>query len=127
MHTVIPQDRWKDAYLWKTLRDHGAAICFASDWPITDVSVLRAVQAQLTRKPFGADCADERLSLMETLAAYTVGGAWAAHLDGRTGRLAPGMAADLVLLDGDIEAVEAQGIGSIGVALTVCGGSHMRA
>jgi predicted amidohydrolase YtcJ len=33
-----------------------------------------------------------------------------------------GMAADLVLLDGDIMGVPAAGIGALGVALTVAGG-----
>ena len=39
METVIGRDRWEDAYLWKTLADRGAKIAYASDWPVTDVSV----------------------------------------------------------------------------------------
>ena len=34
----------------------------------------------------------------------------------------PGLSADLVLLGGDIEAVAAQDIGAMGIALTVAGG-----
>lgn len=121
MDNVFDRARWRDAYLWKTLKDHGAAVAYASDWPVTDVSVMRGIQAQMTRVPFeGAD--DERLSLMETLYAYTAGGAWAAHMEDKCGRLVPGLAADLVLLDGDIESIAAQDLGRTPVALTIVAG-----
>jgi predicted amidohydrolase YtcJ len=121
MEAVIPRERWQDAYLWKTLVDHGAALAYASDWPVTDVSVMRGIQAALTRGPFEG-AGDERVGLMETLRAYTAGGAWAAHMEGLTGTLRAGLAADLVLIDGDIEAIPAEKIGGTGIALTVAGG-----
>ncbi|MDO8883462.1 MAG: amidohydrolase [Pseudotabrizicola sp.] len=117
----IGQARWKDAYLWKTLADHGAPLAFASDWPVTDVSVMRGLQAALTRQPYDG-CADERVGLMATLHAYTAGGAWAAHRDALTGRLAPGMAADVVMIDGDLEATAPDALGATAIALTICGG-----
>jgi predicted amidohydrolase YtcJ len=113
--------RWKDAYLWKTLAGQGARIAYASDWPVTDVSVMRGLQAALTRQPYPG-CSDERLSLMESLHAYTAGGAYAAHWDGITGMLKPGMAADLVMLSGDIEAIHPDSLGITPVALTICAG-----
>ena len=118
---VIGAGRWGDAYLCRTLRDAGVRVAFASDWPVADVSVLRGVQAAMTRPAYPGG-ADERSSLMEALHAYTAGGAWAAHRDHATGTLTPGLAADLVMLDGDIEAVAAEEIGALGVAMTVCGG-----
>ena len=121
MEAVIAKHRWPDAYLWKSLADRGARIAYASDWPVTDVSVLRGLQAALTRVPF-AGGADERLPLMDSLHAYTAGGAWAAHMDHLTGTVKPGLAGDLVLLDGDIEQVSPDAIGQLGLALTVCGG-----
>jgi predicted amidohydrolase YtcJ len=121
MDHVFHKARWRDAYLWKTLADHGAPLAFASDWPVTDVSVMRGIQAAMTRVPY-ADCQDERVSLMETLYAYTAGGAWAGHLEDVTGTLRPGLAADLVMIDGDIEAIAPEKIGQTGIALTVSGG-----
>jgi predicted amidohydrolase YtcJ len=121
METVFHRDRWRDSYLWKTLADHGAPLAFASDWPVTDVNVMRGIQAALTRVPFDG-AADERVGLMETLHAYTAGGARAAHLEHLTGRLRPGLAADLVLIDGDIESIPPLGLGRTGIALTVAGG-----
>jgi predicted amidohydrolase YtcJ len=121
MEHVFHRDRWRDAYLWKTLGDQGAPLAFASDWPVTDVNVMRGIQAALTRVPYEG-CQDERVGLMEVLRAYTAGGAWAAHWEGLTGTLREGMAADLVLIDGDIEAIPADRLGQTGIALTVAGG-----
>jgi predicted amidohydrolase YtcJ len=118
---VIARDRWPDAYLWKTLADHGAPLAFASDWPVTDVSVMRGIQAALTRVPY-AECQDERVGLMEVLRAYTAGGAWAAHMERLTGTLRKGAAADIVVINGDIEAIPAARIGQTRIALTICGG-----
>lgn len=113
--------RWKDAYLWGTLAKSGAKIAFASDWPVTDVSVMRGLHAAMTRKPYDG-CLDERLSLQDTLYAYTAGGAWAAHMDHVTGRLTTGLAGDIVVLDGNIETTAFDRIAEIPVALTICGG-----
>jgi predicted amidohydrolase YtcJ len=121
MEHVFHRHRWKDAYLTKTLADHGAPLAFASDWPVTDVSVMRSIQAALTRVPYEG-AGDERVGLMEVLRAYTAGGAWAAHLEGLTGTLRAGLAADLVLIDGDIEAIPAEHMGRTGIALTIVGG-----
>ncbi len=121
MEHVFHRDRWRDAYLWKTLADQGAPLAFASDWPVTDVNVMRGIQAALTRVPYEG-CQDERVGLMEVLRAYTAGGAWAAHWEGLTGTLREGMAADLVLIDGDIEAIPADRLGQTGIALTIAGG-----
>lgn len=122
IHTVGAA-RLKDAYLARTLTEAGAPLAFASDWPVTDISVLRGVQAALTRVPFDAPgCTDQRVSLQATLHAYTAGGAWAAHCEGLTGTLKPGMAADIVVLSGDIEALPVDQIATLDIALTVAGG-----
>ena len=121
MAEVYPPARWRDAHLARTLADHGAHLAFASDWPVTDVSVMRGLQGALARVPYaGAD--DERLGLHDTLAAYTAGGAWAAHREALVGRLAAGLAADAVVIDGDIEAIPPPTLGSRGIALTIAGG-----
>jgi predicted amidohydrolase YtcJ len=121
MDHVFHRHRWQDAYLTRTLAEHGAHLAFASDWPVTDVSVMRGIQAALTRKPYEG-CQDERIGLMDVLRAYTAGGAWAAHMEALTGTLKPGLAADLVLIDGDIEAIPAERLGKTGIALTIAGG-----
>lgn len=119
--TTIGPLRTADIYLSRSLRDAGAKLAFASDWPVTDVSVLRGLQAALTR-PAYVGGVTESTGLIDSLYAYTAGGAYAAHTDHITGRIVPGLAGDLVLLDGDIEAAALGDIGQMGIALTICGG-----
>ena len=120
--SVIGKARWADAFLWKTLADHGAPIAYASDWPVADVSVMRGLQASLTRRPYDATCRNECLSRYESIHAYTAGGAWASHRETVTGQLKSGLAADMVLIDGDIEVISAEHLGQTPVALTIAGG-----
>jgi predicted amidohydrolase YtcJ len=118
---VIGRHRWPDAYLWRTLAEAGARLAFASDWPVADVNPLRCIQAAVTRAAYDGG-RDERVSLHEALAAYTIGGAWAEHTDDRKGMLRPGYLADLVVLDGDIEAVAPAEIGRMRVQQTIVDG-----
>ncbi len=119
---VVGEARWADSFPTREIVEAGSPLAFASDWPVTDVSVLRNIQAALTRRPWSADGPDQRVDLMSVLRAYTARGAWAAHREQVTGRLVTGLAGDLVLLGGDIEATEPGQVGGLGIALTVCGG-----
>jgi len=119
--SVVGRDRWPDAYLSRTLAEAGARLAFATDWPVADLNPLRCIQTALTRPTYEGG-RDERLTLHETLAAYTIGGAWAEHTDDRKGMLRLGYLADLVVLSADIEAVAPAEIGALSVALTVVDG-----
>ena len=118
---TIGAQRLKDAFLCRTLTEAGAPLAFASDWPVTDISVLRGIQAALVR-PVYEGGGDQRVPLMQVLHAYTAGGAWAAHRDHVTGTLRPGLAADIVVLSGDIEATPSDAVADMDIALTICGG-----
>lgn len=118
---IIGAARWKDAYLCRTLADHGTKIAFASDWPVTDVNTLRGIKAALTR-PTYPGATDQRLNLHDTLHAYTAGGAWAAHLEHLTGTLRRGLAADITILSSDIEATAAADIDQLHISRTFCSG-----
>ncbi len=119
---MIARDRWRDAYPTGTLAAAGIPLAFATDWPVADVNPLRCIKAALIRQPFGPDCPDERVGLMAVLAAYTAGGARAEFTEGWKGRLAPGCAADIAVLSGDVEAVAPEAIDSLSVARTIVGG-----
>jgi len=118
---VIGKNRWNDAYLCRSLAEAGAPLAFASDWPVTDISVIRGIHAALTRPTYEGG-SDQRVPLDDVLRAYTAGGAWAAHMEGLTGTLRPGMAADVVVLSGDIDATRPEDVAGMGIALTIAGG-----
>jgi hypothetical protein len=118
----IGRARWTHAYAWAALRDAGARIAFSSDWPVSDVNPLRGIHAARTRRPWADDLPDQRLTLMETLAAYTAGGAHAGFAETDTGRIAEGFHADLALLSSDIEATPEPEIDRLTVDLTISAG-----
>lgn len=120
--SVIGPERWPTSYPTRTLKEAGAAICFASDWPVADINVLRNVQASVTRKKWADDLPDQSLTLHEALEAYTAGGAYVGFAEDRLGRLKEGYLADFIVLTGDIEEVAPDAIGSLDIALTICGG-----
>jgi hypothetical protein len=64
----------------------------------------------------------ERVSLETALRAYTVNNAWAAGEEGQKGQLAPGMLADLVLLDRDPFLIPPAELKDVRAVLTVVGG-----
>ncbi len=98
--------RIRGAYAWRQLRNAGASVIFNADNPGSDHSIFYGLHAATTRRnkdlePSGGWYADQALSMAETLRAYTT---WAAHASFReqdTGKLQPGMWADLTVLDID--------------------------
>lgn len=110
------------AYAWADMAKTGAVVAFSSDWPIVPIDPLLGIQVALTRQPHLSGLPDQRLSLDQVLAAFTRNGAYAGFAETRTGTLAPGMLADLVLLSGDIEATPHDQIAALQIRMTVCDG-----
>ena len=65
---------------------------------------------------------EQKITVDEALRAHTAGGARAGFMDQDVGTLAPGMLADLVLIDRDITRVEPTTIRDAKVVLTMVGG-----
>lgn len=118
----IGRDRWPLAYASRTLKEAGAHVVFASDWPVAPIDPIAGMQAAMTRKPWAEDCPDQRFSLHEALAAYTIEGAYAEFKEDRKGMLRPGYHADLVVLSGDLEATAPEALHDIRPVATLCGG-----
>jgi predicted amidohydrolase YtcJ len=118
---IVGEAMLKNAFLCRSLAEAGAKIAFASDWPVIGVRVLDGIRDALTRTAYPG-ARNECLSLPDVLRAYTASGAWTAHVEALTGVLKPGLAGDVVVLTGDIEAVEPQAIPTLDVAATIAGG-----
>jgi predicted amidohydrolase YtcJ len=127
---IGPRARW--AYAFRTLHDAGVLLSFGSDWPGTNASwytanPLHGMYAAVTRQtldglPEGGWFPEERIDVETALRAYTVNNAFAAGEESIKGRLAPGLLADLVVLDRDVLGVPAAGLRDATVLLTVVGG-----
>lgn len=120
----IGRARWRYSYAWRTLKDAGARIPFASDWPVSPICPIRGIEASVNRKPWGPEDLVQSFSLEEAISAYTVEGAHAEFAEDRKGRVKPGFLADLVILSGDIEGVPQDRIHTLSATATVVGGVY---
>ena len=92
------------AYSWKSLKDEGATLLFGSDYPVEPASPLEGIHAAVLRQnregtPSQGWNPSERLGLEEAFELYTKAGAYGVFLEDKAGAIAPGMWADLVVLD----------------------------
>ena len=100
-------ERTRLAYAWRTQLEHNAHLVFGSDAPVDSPNPFWGIHAAVTRRRQdgtpGVDgwINEQRLSVFQTLRAYTSGAAFAAGMENRTGKLRPGFYADLVVLDVD--------------------------
>ncbi len=118
----IGRDRWRLAYAWRTLKDTGARVVFASDWPVSPIDPMAGIQAAMVRKPWAEGLPDHSYSLREAIAGYTVEGAYTEFAEAAKGRLKQGYLADLVVLSGDIEATDPEQLHTVRPVTTICGG-----
>ena len=118
----IGRARWPLSYAWRTLKQAGAHVVFASDWPVSPIDPILGMKAAICRRPWAEGDPDQSFSLTEALAAYTVEGAYAEFMEHAKGRLKPGYMADLVVLSKDIEAVDPNRLDEVRPVTTICGG-----
>ncbi|MER8522083.1 amidohydrolase [Mesorhizobium sp. M0644] len=118
----IGRERWPLSYAWRTLKQAGAHVVFASDWPVSRIEPILGIQAAMLRKPWADGVPDQSFSLLEALAGYTVEGAYAEFMEHRKGRLKTGYLADLVVLSADIETTEPGLLHKVHPVTTICGG-----
>lgn len=116
------------AYAWRTQLQHGAQLAFGSDAPVDSPNPFWGLHAAVTRRRANGDPAPEgwypaqRLTISEALHAYTQAPAFAAGLEDRLGKLAPGHLADLLVLDEDPFACEPEALREIRPSAVMIGG-----
>lgn len=123
----VGKKRSQRLYPIKPLADCGAVLTAGSDWPVSSLNPFDAMEVAVTRKREGDKTGDSwlpdlRTNLQTMLAAYTVGGAYVNHEDDQTGSLEVGKAADLIVIDRDLFAIEPEEIHSTKVEMTVLDG-----
>ena len=95
-------------YPFGSLLRAGARLAMGSDWSVStanplleiEVAVSRVADYDRTADPF---LPDERITLDDALAGFTIGSAYVNHLETETGTLEVGKLADLVVLDRDVD------------------------
>ncbi|HET6876659.1 MAG TPA: amidohydrolase [Jatrophihabitans sp.] len=124
MAAALGDERVDWMYRHRSFLDAGLRVPGSSDRPVAAGAPLLGMQSMVERRSRdGRVLAEqERVDAATALRAYTVDAAWAGHAEHRQGRIAPGLFADLVLLDDDPTTVPASRIGDISVQATFVGG-----
>lgn len=110
------------AYPWHEIRDSGAKVVFSTDWPVIGVEVMTNVKAAIAPLDLGPQWHDQTQTLMETLSSYTRDNAWVEFNEGRKGKLAKGMMADVVIMSHDLAMLPPARITDAFAKVTICGG-----
>jgi predicted amidohydrolase YtcJ len=116
------------AYAFRSLLDKGAVLAFGSDSPVEDLNVMIGIHAAVTRRRADGSPGPEgwypeqRLSVTESVYAYTAGAAYASGEEDIKGTLSPGKLADLVVLSQDIFSIDPMEILETEVVATMVDG-----
>ncbi len=111
-HTMIGEERMQYSWPFKSLLDGGSVLAMGTDFPVTELNPLRGIFRAVTRltdqmEPEGGFNPDEKLTIHESLQAYTRGAAYAADMDDKLGTLEPGKLADFAVFEKNIFACAA--------------------
>lgn len=112
----MAQDRLGDvriegAYAWRKLMDAGALIANGSDFPVESPNPFFGLHAAITRQdhnndPVGGWFPEERMTMDEAFASFTIDAAYSGHQENLLGTLEPGKKADFIFLDRDIFSIQ---------------------
>lgn len=111
-------------YPLKSFEQHGIPMALSSDSPLTPCDPFRAIHTAVTRKVAGGRTLspEEGLSVLEALRMYTYWGAYSSLEEQNKGSIAPGMLADLAVLNGDPTRMNPEQLGAVKVMATVIDG-----
>lgn len=123
----IGHDRASRTYAFRTFLDHGVHLAFGTDWSVAPLNPMFTVCAAVTRQTLdGKNPAgwfpEQKLSVAETIEAYTMGSAYAEFLDKEKGSITTGKLADMIIVSEDLFAIDPAKIRDAKVLKTIVGG-----
>ena len=123
----IGKERIKTTYAFRSLLDSGATLAFGTDWTVAPLNPMLSVYAAVTRRTLDGKnpkgwVPEQKISVEETVRAYTVGSAYAEFQENVKGSITVGKLADLVLLSRDIFKIDPKEIENVVVVMTMVDG-----
>ncbi|QKW18710.1 amidohydrolase [Kitasatospora sp. NA04385] len=124
--TRLGIERAERAWICRTLRDTGATLALGSDWPIAHHDPRGVLAYARLRRHAGTDTAPvnpgQALTALMALEGYTTHAARAAGESEHTGRIAPGLRADLTAFALDPLTADPDAFATAAVPLTMSNG-----
>lgn len=124
---LIGVERSKTTHAYRSLLDAGARMAFGSDWYVAPATPIEGIYGAVTRRTLddknpGGWFPEQKITVEESLRAYTTESAYAAFAENHRGVLKPGMAADLVVVDRDLFEVAPETLNQAQVRYTIVDG-----
>jgi len=123
----LDEKRLKGTYAFRTILDTGGVLAFGSDSPVAPLNPIWGVYAAVTRRTLDDKnpngwLPEQKISVAETIKAFTWGSAYAEFQEGDKGTLAVGKLADFVMISDDIFTIDPAKIRDAKVLMTVVNG-----
>jgi predicted amidohydrolase YtcJ len=127
----IGHKRAETTYAFKSLLDAGATLAFGSDWFVAPIDPMAGIYAATTRRTLDGKNPDgwipeQKITVTQSVHAYTVGSAYAESQDDIKGSIAVGKLADFAVLSQDIFHIDPIEIATVKVVLTAVGGEIVK-
>lgn len=128
-HKILGEERMKYSWPFGSIHNTGGILAFGTDCPVVDISPFRGIFRAVTRltnelEPEGGWNPIERVSIHETLRAYTWGGAYGSGREHELGTLEVGKLADMAVVEHNIfdYATDRQAMFEMKVVMTIMDG-----
>ncbi|MCS6873065.1 MAG: amidohydrolase [Acidobacteriota bacterium] len=123
----LDEKRLKGTYAFRSLLDSGAILAFGTDWPVALLNPMMTIYAAVTRRTLDDKnpngwIPEQKITVEETVKAYTLGSAYAEFQENVKGTISVGKLADFVMLSEDIFTINPVDIPKVKVLLTVVDG-----
>jgi predicted amidohydrolase YtcJ len=123
----LDEKRLKGTYAFRSLLDAGANLAFGTDWFVAPLNPILGVYAAVTRRTLDDKnpngwIPEQKISVEETVRAYTYGSAYAEFQENVKGTITVGKLADLVILSDDIFTINSNNIRNAKVLTTIVDG-----
>ena len=123
----IGHDRASRTYAFRTFLDHKVRLAFGTDWNVAPLDPMLGLYAAVTRATLDGKHPDgwfpeQKLTVAESVEAYTMGSAYAEFQDQEKGSITPGKLADMVILSDDLFSIPPEKIRGVKVVKTFVGG-----